>query len=269
MKRRRRLAWMVPVMALSLLACQVGGIALGDRKTVRGSGNVVEETRAVSGVTGVNLATIGHLTIELGDTESLRIEAEDNLMEYIETDGRSGKLRIRTQDRVDLRSTRPVNYYLTVTNLDTIEISSVGDIEAPDLKAERFSITVASTGDLDMGDLEADTLTVRISSSGNVTLGVLNGDTLEVNIGSTGDLDIAGGKVKTQIVKISSTGKYTAQDLASDEAEVRLDSTGSATIWVRDRLKATLNSSGDVRYRGNPTVDATTTSSGHAIQIGE
>ena len=52
----------------------------------------------MSGVTGVNLATIGHLTIELGDTESLRIEAEDNLMEYIETDVRSGKLRIRTQD---------------------------------------------------------------------------------------------------------------------------------------------------------------------------
>ena len=48
-----------------------------------------------------------------------------------------------------------------------------------------------------------------------------------------------------------------------------MGSTGSATIWVRDRLKANLYGSGDVRYRGNPTVDATTTSSGDAIQIGE
>ena len=256
-------------MALSLLACQVGGIALGDRKTVRGSGNVVEETRAVSGVTGVNLATIGHLTIEVGDTESLRIEAEDNLMEYLETEVRNGSLKIKIQDNLKLNTTRPIRYYLTVTGLDTIVLSSVGDIEAPDLKAGRFSITIASTGNLEMGDLEADTLTVRISSSGDVTMGVLNANALEVNIGSTGDLDIAGGEVKTQSITISSSGKYTAQDLASDEAEVRLNSNGSATIWVHNHLKAKLNSSGDLRYRGNPTVDATTNSSGDVIQIGE
>jgi hypothetical protein len=41
---------------LLLSAC-----SLGEATTVRGSGNVVEETREVSGVTGVNLATIGDL----------------------------------------------------------------------------------------------------------------------------------------------------------------------------------------------------------------
>ena len=55
MKQYKRFVLMVSVMALCILACQVGGIALGDGRTVRGSGNVVEETRAVSGVTGVEL----------------------------------------------------------------------------------------------------------------------------------------------------------------------------------------------------------------------
>ena len=59
------------------------------------------------------------------------------------------------------------------------------------------------------------------------------------------------------------------QDLESSEAEVRLNSSGSATMWVRDRLRANLSSGGDLRYRGNPTVDATTTSSGDVIQISE
>ena len=175
----------------------------------------------------------------------------------------------RTQDRIRLDATKPVNYYLTVTGLDMIKISSVGDIEAPDLQAGQFSITIASTGDLEMGNLEADTLTVRISSTGDVTMDLLNADTLEVDIGSIGNLDIAGGQVKTQKVTISSSGKYTAQDLASDDADVRLSSNGSATIWVQDHLKAKLTSSGDLRYRGNPTVDATTDSSGDVIQIGE
>jgi hypothetical protein len=269
MKQRKALVLTASILALSILACQVGGISPGDRRTIRGSGEVVEEVRAANGVSGVDLATMGTLHIEVGDRESLRVEAQDNLMEYLETEVRNGQLRIGTRNRVRLRSTRPIHYYLTVTGLDTIAISSSGDIEAPDLQAERFSITIASTGDLEMGDLEADTLTVKTSSSGDVTMGKLNADTLEVNISSTGDLDIAGGEVKTQQVTITSSGRYTAQDLASEEADVRLTSSGSATIWVQDNLKASLSSSGDLRYRGDPTVDATTTSSGDVTPIGE
>jgi hypothetical protein len=254
---------------LVLATIVISACSIGDNKTVRGSGNVVEETREVSGLTGVNLATIGDLVIEVGDTESLRIEAEDNLMEYLETEVRGGKLKIKTQNRIRLEATKRVNYYLTVTDLDTIEISSVGDIEAPDLEADRFSINVASTGNLEMGDLEADKLTVKISSTGDVAMGMLNADTLEVDIGSTGNLDIGGGEVKSQDISIDSSGKYAAQDMASDEADVRLNSTGSATIWVRDQLKAILRRSGDLRYRGDPTVDATTNSTGEVIQIGE
>jgi hypothetical protein len=217
------------MMALSILACQVGGISLGDERTVRGSGDVVEENRTVSDFTAVELATLGTLHIEVGDAESLRIEAEDNLMDYLETEVLNGSLRIGTQEDIRLDATKPVRYYLTVTGLDTIVISSSGNIE--------------------MGELEADAL--------------------EVDISSSGDLDIASGQVKAQNVTISSSGNYTAEDLVSTEAEVRLNSSGSATIWVQDFLKANLNSSGDLRYRGNPTVDATTNSSGDVIQIGE
>jgi hypothetical protein len=38
---------------------------------------------------------------------------------------------------------------------------------------------------------------------------------------------------------------------------------------VQERLTANLSSSGDVRYAGNPTVEARTTSSGKVRRIGE
>jgi predicted small secreted protein len=231
-----------------LTACDLTALQ-GVGKTVAGSGNVVEETREVSGVSGVQLATIGDMVIELGDEESLRIEAEDNLMEYFETEVRNGKLIIGTQDNVSLNNTKPVKYTLLVTGLDTIEISSIGNIEAPDLQAEQFTINMDSTGDLNMGELIADTL--------------------EVDMDSTGNLNIAGGEVSSQNITIDSTGNYMAEELASKNADVRLNSTGNATIWVRDQLKANLNSTGNVRYRGNPTVDATTNSTGDVIKIGE
>lgn len=131
------------------------------------------------------------------------------------------------------------------------------------------ALMINSSGDFEMGDLEADTRSVKIDSSGDITLGVLNADTLEVDIDSSGNLDIAGGQVETQNITIDSSGSYTAQDLESAETEVRLNSSGSATIWVQDYLKANLSSSGDLSYRGSPSVDATTTGSGEVTQIGE
>jgi hypothetical protein len=246
------------------MACSLAGFG-----TVRGSGSVVEETRAVSGVTSVELATLGNLIIDLGDKESFRIEAEDNLMEYLETDVLAGTLHIKTQDRVRLAPTKPVNYYLTVKSLEDTSISSSGDIQAPDIEAERFSITISSSGNLVIGDLDADELSVRISSSGDVTMGELNADTLDVDISSSGNLTISGGHVETQNITISSSGNYTAQDLESDEADVWLSSSGSATIWVQERLEASLSSSGNLRYRGDPSVDANTNSSGDVIKINE
>ena len=269
MKQRTVLVVVMSMLALSMLACRVGRITPGDGRTVRGSGNVVEGSRAVSDFASVELATLGTLHIEVSDREALRIEAEDNLMEYLETEVRNGRLTIETKDNVNLQVTRPIHYYLTVTDLDTIVVSSSGDIEAPDLEAERFSITIASSGNLEMEDLEADTLTVDISSSGDVTMDVLKAGTLEVEIRSSGNLDIAGGQVETQQVTIDSSGDYVAQGLESAKAEVHLSSSGTATIWVRDHLKARLSSSGDLRYLGDPAVDATTTSSGKVTQIGE
>jgi hypothetical protein len=265
------LAILAIVAALALLAFGVYSARpfLSSGKTIRGSGNVVEESRPISDINGVNLATIGHLVIEVGETDTLRVEAEDNLMEHLKTVEQGGKLTIGTRGSVRLNATKPVNYYLTVTDLDTIEITSVGDIEAPDLKAEDFLIRIKSDGNLEMGDLETEALKVEISSSGDVSMGELKADKLDVDITSTGNLDIAGGEVTTQKINLGSAGKYTAPDLASDEADARLSSNGSATIWVKDYLKAILNSSGDLRYRGNPRMEVTTNSSGDVIQISD
>jgi hypothetical protein len=262
-KKRLIILLVISILAtLTLSACSIG-------ETIDGSGNVVEEDRTVSDVSGVNLATIGKLTIEIGDSESLRIEAEDNLLEHLETEVNDGMLRIGTRGSVTLDNSKPINYYLTVTSLEEIQISSAGDIDAPDLESEDFAINIDSSGNLEMGDLTAETLNVNISSSGDVKMGALNTDMIEVDIKSSGNLDIASGKVKSQNISSNSSGDYNAQDLESIEAEISLNSSGSATIWVLDDLKANLNSSGDLNYRGDPTVDQSTNSSGKVTQIQE
>ena len=236
---------------------------------IRGSGNVISEQRPVSDVTSVSLATIGDLTIEIGDRESFRIEADDNLLEYFETEVRNGELSIRMQPEVNVDPSGPVRYFLTARRIDAISISSSGDVHAPDLTADRFKIRLSSSGDLQMGDLDAQSLSVGISSSGRVVMGTLKASTLEVNMSSAGDLPIAGGRVDDQDVDISSSGDYVAESLASTNAKVRLTSSGSATIRVGETLQASLSSSGNLSYYGDPTVDVYTSSSGDVIRLGD
>ena len=71
------------VCAVALTAC-----GLPVRFTeVRGSGNVITESRTVAGFNAVELSGIGTLIIEQSDRESLEITAEDNLMRHIKSDG--------------------------------------------------------------------------------------------------------------------------------------------------------------------------------------
>ena len=252
------------VLIFSILACTTT-INAGSQ-LVRGSGVTAAEDRSVSKVTGVELATPGTLDITLGASESLQIEADDNLLQYIQTDVRGGELVIKTRPGFDLQPVRPIKYHLTVVRLDALAISSSGDISVGDIKSDAFSIAISSSGDLAIKSLDCSSLRVKISSSGDTSVSTLKADTINVNITSSGNLDIGGGQVRQQTINISSSGKYRAKTLASASAEVTLSSSGEATLNVSDTLNGSLTSSGNINYVGSPRLNVNATSSGKAIQ---
>jgi len=148
MKNKPGLTLAIMFLLVAMLACNItsGSNNIGETK-VQGSGNQIEETRPISDVSRVELAMQGTLHLTLGSSESLLIEAEDNLMPYIETKVSGGRLVIKSQEGIDLQPTRSIGYYLTVAKLNTLAISSSGDIETGDLVSGSFSITISSSGD--------------------------------------------------------------------------------------------------------------------------
>ncbi len=244
----RTISTLLLLFALSLTGCTAAR-SPAESQTIEGSGTLAEETRPIGDVTAVELAMPGTLHIELGAASSLRISAEDDLLGSIETEARGGELAIQTSPGVSLLPREPLDYYLTVTGLDTLIVSSSGDVEAPDLVAPHFSVTISSSGNASLRSLQAETLDVKLSSSGN--------------------LIIAGGQVGRQEISLSSSGNYMAKDLASLEAQAELSSSGSATLRVEDSLRATLSSSGVLYYLGSPQLTQDISSSGQAVQIEE
>ena len=249
MKKRVLMVLVMLAVALSTLGCWVGTVYIGGFGTVRGSDKVVEEEREVSDFTGVELATLGNLIIELGDEEELRIEAEDNLLQYIEAEVHGGTLKIGHRQKVTLVPTESIYFYLTVKELDTISVSGAGNVKVPDLEVAEFSLNISGGGNVDMEDLNADVLEVKISGAGN--------------------LYIEGGEVEEQEITISGAGNYKARGLESAEADVRVPGLGSATIRVRDQLKVNISGAGSVKYVGSPIVEQEVSGVGSIEQIGE
>lgn len=65
----------------------------------RGSGNLITEEREVSDFDRVELASDGELMLTQGGSESLIIEAEDNVMSYITSEVRGGTLVLGLKTR--------------------------------------------------------------------------------------------------------------------------------------------------------------------------
>lgn len=240
----RRLLFLV-MASLAVFACNFSTQV----DIVRGSGVMATEEREVQGVRGVTLGTFGNLTIALGEVETLTIEAEDNILPYLETNVRGGMLTIRDEPGTSLLPTEDVHYTLTVTNLDELSVTSSGNIEAPALQADSFKVSSSSSGDIHLAGLNAGRADVEISSSGDVM--------------------IDEGQIEQQEISISSSGAYKAEDVRCARATVDISSSGNADIWVTDSLDAELTSSGNVNYYGDAAVDQSASSSGRVVSLGE
>ncbi|MBN2169745.1 MAG: DUF2807 domain-containing protein [Candidatus Krumholzibacteriota bacterium] len=222
-----------PLLAV-LAACLIGLPATDGAartKTVRGEGPVTTRTLRVEDVHAVAHRISGDLFIEQGREEKLVVEAQENLHEYLEIRARGGTLVIDTRRRVDLHTTRPLRFHLTVRSLDEIVLDGSGDIEVAGLDVRELELDLRGSGDVTLTDLAAGTLDVTISGSGDV------------------EMD---GRVDAQRIRISGSGNYDAARLRSDAASASISGSGSIVIWVRERLEAGISGSGDIRYRGDP-----------------
>ena len=235
--------------------------------TVRGSGNIVNETRQIKGISKVELATIGTLMVMEDEEESLEVTGEDNILPYLLTVVRGGNLVIEFQEGVNVLPSKDLGYTLKVKEVKGISATSAGSIQAEAITTDDFSIDVSSAGSILIGQAQVKNLQVWISSAGGVKIEQLRGDYLEVNLSSSGSFT-ATGTVGEQRVNISSSGSYQGGDLESSEAIVNISSSGNAQIWVNESLDVDLSSSGDLEYYGDPQLSQRTSSSGKVISLG-
>jgi hypothetical protein len=238
MRSKTKLFIVVLLIAAFAAACA----APFQPRLVRGSGDLVVESRDVSGFDTILVEGAGRIFLTQGDSESLTIETDDNLMKYIRTEVKGNTLEIGFEDDVVFGSGRgrtaldPTDgfiFRISVIDLQTISVSGAADIEMDKVKTDQFDIRLTGAGQVSIDDLDAGSLNVRVSGAGDVHLA---------------------GRVKDQVIRMDGLGRYQAFNLESQETSITISGAGGADVWVMNKLDVTISGAGDVKYYGDPSV---------------
>jgi hypothetical protein len=208
-------------------------VDVGEEAGIPGSGSIVVETREIGPFDSITLIGEGSVVITQGDTASLTIEADDNLLQYLETRVVSDTLQISTTANTDIAPTEGPVYRVAVPELVLVELIGVGEIRTASWQADQFTISMRGVGDIWVDALTTASLSVDVGGVGSVTVS---------------------GTAGTQTVTVAGLSEYVAGSLESQSADVTCADASSAELWVTDTLDIEITGTGTVSYYGSPTV---------------
>lgn len=216
----------------------------------RGSGKLMTQTRQVSGFNSISLDYPAHVLISQGNTESLKIEAEDNVLPGLKTEVNNHDLRIyyKVENGKHVNATKLPTITIVVKDLSAIDFSSAGDLTVDTLKSDALRLSLSGAGNIKLNDVVTKALHLNLSGAGSMSAS-----------GRADDLDL----------NISGFGDFKGKDLASKTATVNLSGAGSAVVRVDDKLKAQISGAGSVSYYGSPDVTKQVSGVGSVSQAQE
>lgn len=248
------------------LACGVFSNAL--LNTVEGSGTIVTETVDVSNFDRVSLDASGDVYIEQGDSESLTIEADDNILPLLDSRVRGSQLILSAKPNVSMNPSRPIVYRLTVKDLSGFDLNGSGNCFVESIKSDEIRLSINGSGNKDIEKLVSNTLSLDLRGSGNIDIEELDVTDIVASIDGSGDITL-NGTAASQQISINGSGNYLAGELESTLADIKIPGSGNLTVWVQDQLLVHVNGSGDIQYYGNPKIEQRGNGSGNLMPLGE
>jgi hypothetical protein len=219
---------------VAILAFLLGGLSVAllvhfdvfegsSTSSTQGSGVVVTQARDVPPFTGVELAGFNNVVVRVGEDQSVVVKADDNLIERVTTEVRSGTLVIgNTPGSFSTRS--PMSVEVTVPTLDALTLTGSGNVIADDLDADSLTVDLPGSGTL-TGSGTATRLDVTVGGSGVVQFTQLVANDVRAAVTGSGSIFVTATKSLDASVSGSGAIVYTGSP-----QDVTRSVTGSGAI---------------------------------------
>jgi len=222
----RKYIWLLLVLPIAFGSCRfMGG------KRVRGNGVIKSEEHTVSTFKNVDVRGSINVYVSQGDIKPVKIEGDENLLQFIEVMQEGDKLIVRERPGFNLDPSGEMRIYVTAPVYNSIDVSGASDIvgQTKINNPENLEMHASGAGNIKM-DVDAPQLKAEISGSGSIDL---KGQTKEV------ELDLSGA------------GHAHCFDLLAENVNVEISGAGSAEVYASMKLDASVSGAGNVTYKGN------------------
>jgi len=198
---------------------------------IKGNGNVVKQERSVSSFTGIDVGGAFKVYLTQGEKETLVVEADENLLDIIETEVRGNTLRIKTSQ--DIRDSKALNIYITFKNLEDLDVSGACNLTGEN----KFKL-----GDLDLGCSGASDVMLKLSAE-------------DVNLDCSGasEMDIY-GSAETIDLDVSGASHIDAFEFEVKICKADVSGASRAKVFVTGELSAEVSGAASLKYKGDAVI---------------
>lgn len=188
-----------------------------------------QQTRFLENFTSINAGDDLSITITQGDTNSLTVNAPDNILPQIQTTVKNDLLRISTEGNI--KNQKDISITITVKKLASIISGGAANIKSSN-------------------ELICDKLTVETNGSGNINL-LTKATEINATTNGSGNI-ILKGSAQELTATSSGSGNINVTNLEAKKVTAKTSGSGNIKVFVLESLTATISGSGDIIYKGNP-----------------
>lgn len=229
---------------------------------LKGEGASVSEHRTTSDFSKVMLDLSGDVYITKDSVISLKITAQENIIDEISTEVVGETLRIDNERC--LSEYKTIRIDISMPDVSALEVRGSGDIYGLDrFAADQLSLYIQGSGGIEWA-VDANRIDVDIKGSGDLALDA-EADEIETDLNGSGDLLIT-GLANIHRMDLDGSGEVKGFGLDTKETFIDIAGSGDCEVSATDLLDVTIKGSGDVYYKGNPAVNVDIDGSGDVIK---
>jgi len=232
-----------------LLFVIIAAIALPSCEKVIGEGPVVTENRGASPFSKLAVSVPADTYFTQSATYSLEIDAQQNILDEIETVVINNELKIRFRHpNINIRNCAGIVVRVSAPEITNADVSGSGNltIEQPDAPA---------------------TLKLVVSGSGKINADKSSVSYFEAFISGSGNITVNSGTANEEKISISGSGFVNAENVMVKEADTHISGSGTMRVFATEKLKAHISGSGTVFYKGTPAITSTVSGSGSVVKL--
>ena len=216
-------------------------------KRIRGNGTIKTEMRSVTGYSSIDVSGAIDVYVKQDSAQSIKIETDENLMEYVVVREDGEVLKIYPKDNSNLRPSGSIKVFVAGPNFRRFEASGACDYYSENKINNSESIAIDLSGSCDAKmELNAPKITAGVTGAGKLTL---KGETKQLNIDGTGSSD------------------FKCFDLMAENVDIDITGAGDAEVYASVKLDVSVSGAGSVRYKGNASVSQRVSGSGSVKKV--